>query len=315
MKRKILHSVTKALVPQFRLTYPPSKDVAILVPLSTRAELSEEEHISMRQLLHHLGDYDKFLIAPEGLELDFPGFGIKRFHRKFFGSGAAHGRLLNHPSFYREFEDYKFVFFYHLDSLAFSDQLHEWCQSDLDYVGPPWINCEDSPWVDRPRVGNGGFTLLRVQSALKVFQMRYQKEPATFWLDLFTRNAPGWSVPVLEKLVVMFPRSKVLSRLLQEWREINDPTTHNRNNDIFWSDVAAYYLPEFKVASVAEGLRFAFEVSPRTCFEMNGGRMPFGCHAWAKYDRAFWEPFLVSSRDKSIVGNWCQNGSSLEAIG
>jgi hypothetical protein len=314
MKRKILHMVTKAVVPQLSPSFPPSKDVAILVPLSREAMLTEEEQISMRQLLHHLRDYDKYLIAPDGVDLDFPGFGVKRFSRKFFGSAAAHGRLLNHHSFYKEFEGYKFVLFYHLDSLAFSDQLDEWCQTDLDYVGPPWINCPDSPWVETPRVGNGGFALLRVQSALKVFQMRYQKEPLTYWLDIFTRHAPVGVIPLLEKFHTIFPRSFVLGRFLQEWREVNDPSPHNRNNDMFWSDLATFYLPEFKVASVAEGLRFAFEVAPRTCYEMNGRKMPFGCHAWARYDREFWEPFLVGSIEKAKRKYWCQNGSSREAV-
>ncbi|MEO8614651.1 MAG: DUF5672 family protein [Luteolibacter sp.] len=295
MKRKILQSVTRALVPAIRGRIPPSKDVAILVPLSTRAELTEEEMISMRQLQHYLGSYDKFLIAPEGLEFDFEGFQIKRFAKKFFGSAAAHGKLLGYPGFYREFYDYKFIFFYHLDSLVFSNQLKEWCETELDYIGPPWINCSDSPWVETPRVGNGGFTLLRVESALKVFRSRYRQEPVAFWLDVFTRNAPRWSIGLLEKLHQGIPKSKVLKRLLTEWHEIEDPAPNNRNNDIFWSDKAVRYLPEFRVASLEDGLRFAFEVAPRTCLEMNGGKMPFGCHAWSRYDRKFWEPHLVSN--------------------
>jgi hypothetical protein len=41
------------------------------------------------------------------------------------------------------------------------------------------------------------------------------------------------------------------------------------NNDLFWADQAVKYLPEFKVASLEEGLRFALEAAPRVCFEMN----------------------------------------------
>jgi hypothetical protein len=26
---------------------------------------------------------------------------------------------------------------------------------------------------------------------------------------------------------------------------------------------------------------------------MNNHRLPFGCHAWPRYDRMFWEPYLV----------------------
>ncbi len=63
--------------------------------------------------------------------------------------------------------------------------------------------------------------------------------------------------------------------------------------DIFWSDEAVHYYPDFKIADVATGLRFAFEVSPRLCLERNQQQLPFGCHAWARYDRAFWEPYLL----------------------
>jgi hypothetical protein len=38
---------------------------------------------------------------------------------------------------------------------------------------------------------------------------------------------------------------------------------------------------------------FSFEVAPRYCFKMNRERLPFGCHAWSKYDQEFWEPFLL----------------------
>jgi hypothetical protein len=57
--------------------------------------------------------------------------------------------------------------------------------------------------------------------------------------------------------------------------------------------MAAKYYPDFNVASVEEGLRFAFEVAPKECFELNNLTLPFGCHAWPKYDRDFWKPYLL----------------------
>lgn len=299
LMRWFLKIFTHAVIGPSTRNRPVLKKVAILIPLSTRAELSEDEMIAMRQMRHHLGRYEKFLIAPEGLDVHFDGFETKYFPGRFFGSAAAHGRMLNTPEFYRCFADYEFLFFHHLDALALSDQLEDWCDTDLDYIGPPWINCPDSPWVDRPRVGNGGFTLLRVQKALEALRSRHLAQPATYWLDLFTHRATASTIAKLECLKGMFPISIVARRLLKEWYETEDPAPNNRNNDIFWSDLAPYYLPDFKVASVEEGLRFAFEVSPRLCLELNGGMMPFGCHAWARYDRAFWEPFLVPAESDS----------------
>ncbi len=297
----VMRTATRAVSGPIAPEGTPSKKVAIIVPMGTKNELSPDEEISLRQLRHYFGSYDKFLIVPDGSKLWLPDFTVMPFPRRFFGSAAAHGRMLNSPTFYQEFRDYEFIFFHHLDSLAFSDQLAEWCATDIDYIGPPWINCADSPWVDRPRVGNGGFTLLRQSAAFKVFENRYRDKPVTWWLDLFTQNATSGVISVLEKLENVFPLSLVARRLMKEWRETEDPCAHNRNNDVFWSDMAVRYNPDFKVASLEEGLRFAFETSPRTCLEMNGGKMPFGCHAWGRYDRAFWEPHLVPPAAAKVV--------------
>ena len=293
--RNVLKVLTRVLVRPFRRRRPPSKTVAILVPMSTRPDLTEVERISMRHLLHYLGSYDKYLLAPSGMKFEINGFKTQFFSRKFFGSAAAHGKLLGTRAFYKRFLDYDYIFFYHLDSLVFSDQLGAWCARGLDYIGPPWICCKETPWVDRPRVGNGGFTLLRVENALKALTNRYLNQPSSFWLDLFTMWAPRWLIRLLKKLEVKFPNSRIIACLVWEWRAVENPAALRRNNDIFWSDMAVRYLPEFKVASLEEGLRFAFEAAPRTCMEMSGGNVPFGCHAWERYDRAFWMDYLLGA--------------------
>jgi hypothetical protein len=277
--------------------------VAILIPLSTRTGFTPEERISLRHLVHFLGRYEKYLIAPRGMRIELEGFRVKHFSRKYFGSAVAHNHLLFNPLFYRSFGDYEYVFLYHLDSLAFADQLEYWCGQNFDYIGPPWMHCPDSPWVTRPRVGNGGFSLLRVRSVLTVLYNRYRMEPSTYWIDMFTRNGRHLRplIHLLEKLQPLFPKSKLVNVPLAEWRKAEDPGPNSRNNDIFWSDRAITFLPEFKVASFEDGLRFGFEVAPRTCFEMNGRKMPFGCHAWARYDRSFWEPHLLAKEDEQVV--------------
>jgi hypothetical protein len=294
-RRSLALKLTRLVFRPYRQRKPPSKMVAIVVPLSNRPGFTPDEQISLRHLQHFLGHYDKFLIAPRGMPLDVEGCHVVRFSGKYFGSAAAHGRLLYSPFFYRRFADYRYIFFYHLDSLAFSDQLMEWCATGVDYIGPPWLKCDDSPWVQRSRVGNGGFTLLKVESALKVLRERYREKTSTYWIDLFMRIAAGmpWVIALFRTLQPRFPRFKPISVPLSEWDKMQDPAPHRRNNDIFWSDDAVRYVPSFRVASLEEGLRFAFEVAPSMCLEMNGGKMPFGCHAWARYDRKFWEPHLL----------------------
>lgn len=290
-----LRFLTRLMIRPYRRRRKPSKLVAIVVPLSTRDHFLPDEIISLRHLEHHLGKYDKFLVVPDGMNIAREGFRVASFSRKYFGSVAAHNHMLYWPGFYKRFEDYDYVFFYHLDSLAFGDELENWCNRGLDFIGPPWIKCDDSPWVTTPRVGNGGFALLRVESALKVLYNRYRMHSGTYWYDMFTRNGKVVEpiVRVLRKLCRHFSSDSLLARLLSEWDKMRDPAPNSRNSDIFWADKAIQFLPEFKVASLKEGLQFGFEAAPRQCLEMNGGKMPFGCHAWARYDRTFWEPFLL----------------------
>jgi hypothetical protein len=188
--------------------------------------------------------------------------------------------------FYEAFREYKYILIYHLDSLVFSDELAIWCETDLDYIGPPWLKCEDSPWVEVPRVGNGGFSLRKVRSFLGVLSSsRYSVDPDKYWKG-FCASKPKY-IQYLN-----FPR-KYLKRMKMfngvKW----ETARWNTNEDPFWSGEAIKYYPEFKIASFKTGLRFGFEVAPRMCFELNDRKLPFGCHAWHKYDRDFWEPYLL----------------------
>ncbi|HEX9665705.1 MAG TPA: DUF5672 family protein [Thermodesulfobacteriota bacterium] len=269
--------------------HQPSRLVAVVVPLSDRKELTTEEGISFRHLMRFLGKYDKYLVVPKSLQVDNPDFGIKRFDERFFGSPAAHAKLMLSPKFYGAFTEYKYILLYHLDSLVFSDQLIDWCETDLDYIGPPWLNCPDSPWVKVPRVGNSGFSLMKIESFLKViYSPGYRVEPAKYWEDFCASN-PRY-IQYLNLPRKYLKRLKIFNGI--RW-EIFRWLKAERNSDIFWSDEAVKYYPEFKIASFETGLRFAFEVAPRLCFELNNHKLPFGCHAWYRYDRDFWGPYLL----------------------
>jgi hypothetical protein len=218
------------------------------------------------------------------------------FPRKFFGSVAAHNHLLMWPRFYRAFEDYEYVLIYHLDSLVFSSALDRWCDAGWDYIGAPWLPCDDTPWVKEPRVGNGGFTLMKLESVLHVLSARYRRKPTTYLADLLARNA-SWTWPLfalLDRTRRVFPRAPGISRIVDYWHTMQNPAIHGRNNDHFWSFEAEHYWPHFRLAPVNVALEFAFEAAPRLCFELNQRRLPFGCHAWMKFDRDFWRPHLLN---------------------
>ena len=273
---------------------PELKSVAVVVPWYNRKELTPDEEISFRHLIHFLGRYDKYAVVPKSLEVEFPGFGIKRFDDRYFGSTQANTRLMLSPKFYEAFTGYNYILVYHADALVFSDQLLEWCQMDLDYIGAPWLNYQDTPFVRVPRVGNGGLSLRKIESFLRViYSKKYSVDPAKYWQG-FCASRPKY----LQYLNLPRKYLKYLRTFNNARREMArwHLRSSRQNEDYFWSDEAIKYYPEFKIASVETGLRFAFEVAPRFCFESNNHQLPFGCHAWARYDREFWEPYLLKDR-------------------
>ena len=279
------------------------KRAAVVVPMSNRADLYPDEEISLRHLVFYLGQYDKYLIVPEALDIAIPGFRYARFGPEFFGSAAANTRLMLSTAFYERFQAYEYILVYHPDALVFSDQLEEWCDAGYDYIGPPWFPDDDMPWVTEPGVGNGGFCLRKVESCLKVLNSsRYTIDPDEYW----QRRKPG----SLAAQFINYPR-KYLKRLHYFNNVQREIAQFRQNEDLFWSWRATHYYPDFQIAPVDVAMRFAFESAPRLCHQKIGGKLPFGCHAWPKYDRAFWEPYLLQPNGKKAPSESRRNAEVL----
>jgi hypothetical protein len=118
-------------------------------------------------------------------------------------------------------------------------------------------------------------------------------DPDDYWAD-FCRENPWYRryLGLPRRFLMRVRRFNDFKREIARWHLRTDGTG---NEDYFWADEAARCDPSFKVAPFEVGLRFAFEVAPRKCFELNHRRMPFGCHAWQRYDPAFWEPHLLKA--------------------
>lgn len=263
-----------------------SKIVAIIVPLSTRTELTEDEKISLRHLEHFLGEYDKYLVMSQSLRFDYPGFRIKRFSDRFFGTPEAYSKLMLSRKLYESFSEYKYILVYHTDALVFSNQLLEWCQTDLDYIGAPWLKCRERPEMGFSEVGNGGFSLRKVSSFLKVLDSReYAIDPRDHWEKYYARKP---------KIVQYLNLPRKYLKHLRIFNGVKwEVRRTKRNEDRFWATRAKRFYADFTIAPVELALRFAFERAPRFCFERNNCTLPFGCHAWNRYDREFWEPYLL----------------------
>ena len=69
-------------------------------------------------------------------------------------------------------------------------------------------------------------------------------------------------------------------------------TKLNLQEDIYWMKFVAPKIPWFKTPTPEEALDFAMEYNPRKCFFLNNDKIPFGIHAWYKYDLEFWRPYI-----------------------
>lgn len=62
-----------------------------------------------------------------------------------------------------------------------------------------------------------------------------------------------------------------------------------KNEDLYFASILD---KEFKQAPKEIALQFAFERQVKTCYQNNHYELPFGCHAWERYDFEFWKPHL-----------------------
>ncbi|MEW6718184.1 MAG: DUF5672 family protein [Chloroflexota bacterium] len=263
---------------------PKRKTVAVIL-LTHYPELTPDQEISIRHLQRFLDRYDKFLVMPQSLEFDLPGFEVRRFPDWHFCSIKDYDQFMLSPEFYETFLEYEYILTYQPDCLVFSDQLEGWCNLGYDYIGAPLFRDKANPTKGFSRVGNGGLSLRRVESFLKVLNSPHIPS----WKDVLTTSLPDlYKFPLpyrwLKKLRVFRAARRGVGWYTQQY---------SLNEDLFWSDRAKLFYPKFKIAPIDAALRFAFEGHPRYCYEQNNRQLPFGAHAWARWDRAFWEPFLL----------------------
>ena len=65
------------------------------------------------------------------------------------------------------------------------------------------------------------------------------------------------------------------------------------NEDDFWSGVLDNSNYAMSKPNPSEALRFSFERFPKELFALNGDSLPFGCHAWKKYQyEEFWKEYI-----------------------
>jgi hypothetical protein len=262
------------------------EEVCIAVPLY-KQKLNPFEEVSYRRIFNIFQRYPIYGFMPRGFQWEPPSGtpAIRRIELdpRHFLNGETYSELLCNGGFYDAFAQYRYVLVHQLDCYVFRDELSEWCGKGYDYIGAPIFEgfFPEDPSKVASFVGNGGFSLRRVEAFQRVLRSRRTYRPQRpFWR--------GWSLKEPAKLV---------KRLLMAMGICNGvrSCTREHGEDIFWSRYARLFWPEFKVAPVREGYRFSWDYAPRYCHARNEGQLPFGCHSWERYDLEFFRQFIPIS--------------------
>ncbi|MBN3039529.1 MAG: hypothetical protein JW867_00200 [Candidatus Omnitrophica bacterium] len=266
-----------------------SKYLVAVVVFFYRDHLLEHEEISLRHLDYYLSSYDRYIIKPPGLNVSRPGYMVKTFPERYFRSRRANGRLLLKNEFYSAFSSYQYVLNHELDSIVFSDKLRYWVEKGYDYIGAPWLGDVidhqagyNFPYGGVDAVGNGGFSLRKISTFMKVIETARQPIPkitGEFVRALICPRQKRYHPDFFKNLQVTWSRTASHRTLM--------------NEDNYWGFEAKKIFPDFNLPSLEEALKFSFEGDPHRCFERNNHELPFGSHAWHVCNADFWQPYLL----------------------
>lgn len=267
--------------------------VCIVVPIY-KTSPSSSELASFRQVLKVLAKYDLFIYTYEGLDLSIyyseaeklnKSINVEYFNRDFFSSIKGYNRLCLTIDFYKRVSSFKYMLIYQLDAWVFRDELEFWCNRGYDYVGAPFFtnfgSHEDGNklWA----VGNGGFSLRRISYVMGILSYKFP-------INLKVELNKGFNEFIKSCLKIIGFHNTM------QWYIKH--VSNNINEDYFISiylgaisNKRKRFLPH--LPSPFDAAAFSFEQSPSYLYKLIGEKLPFGCHAFEKYEYlTFWRNFI-----------------------
>jgi len=268
--------------------------IVIVIPVYKNPDT--DEMVSLRRCCQVLSRYEMALVCPESFDTTvFQGlwkeYGLQlhedRFSTSYFANIAGYNRLMLSREFYARYADYDYMLIYQPDAYVFEDKLEEWCAKGYGYVGAPLLGeYNQTQYVESMPLhsGNGGFSLRKVSAFIDYFDgsrnvfnsaqilrhIGFKNKPYTRWL-VWLLMMCGWH-----------NKPQVVAR------------RYNWNEDCFWSGVLTNSQYPMKQPQPEDALMFAFERFPKEMYEKTGHQLPFGCHAWRKYEyEEFWKGRIV----------------------
>lgn len=261
----------------------------VVIPVY-KTQPDADERLSLKQCVDVLGGHDMCLVCPLGLDTSaysamMPAHvRIQRFDVRFFQGIEGYNELLKSHAFYASFRAYEYMLIYQLDAWVFQDRLDYWCREGYDYIGAPWfrdwMSHEDG--CEMMYVGNGGFSLRKVKTFLR---LTHPKTRVKGFDEVLALHKGGF-----RELMACFRDYFSEANSLKTFME-----AHRKSwEDVFFCHVLRATRLQLRTPSCRRAALFAIETSPKYLFEeVNEGLLPFGCHAWRRYQYdTFWKHII-----------------------
>jgi hypothetical protein len=273
------------------------KKPGIIIPIY-QENPNELEMASLKQCIEILGFYDLIFVTSSSLntqkytdllsKLGQPAK-FEYFKNYFFEHIKGYNQLLISKQFYKRFKPYEYILIYQLDAWVFKDELKFWCNQGYDYVGAPWYEGytfakENSKFIG---VGNGGFSLRKITTHLKVLNsFSYIHNPKNLAKEIIKKS--GFKPRTIIEILLNFTFRNNTFFLFNTFKE---------NEDYFWCFFVKKNYQWFNIPEENVAAKFATEKKAAIHYEKNKGNLPFGCHAWLKYETEFWKKHIKLSDD------------------
>lgn len=251
-----------------------TKNVVIIIPVFKKA-LSRTEILSLENCISVLGEFPIALVAPYDLNIEYyieifagRAFTVERFENLFFTNIGGYNKLMLNPKFYKRFLPYRFLLIHQLDAFIFKNELDYWCSLNYDYIGaptPPHFNKSNEIQF---LAGYSRFlTILNrvFGSELRVSNvgnggLSLRKTKSCYWLLFFLKSR------------------------IQKWG--------SNNEDGFFKYWGNILNPLFRLPPDSLAYRFSIETEPSKNLGRLNGALPFGCHAFERYEPKKWKTFI-----------------------
>lgn len=279
------------------------KSCIVVIPIY-KDVITREERASIRQTYRILGHHDIVFVTharcrletyQEIVEAEHGTLRAEFFDKGYFDSTEHYSNLCFSEEFYLRFKEYEYMLICQTDAWVFRDELDYWCGLGYDYIGAPIYFPYNKKRFTNIffGVGNGGFCLRKISHCLRIVRhdknkvlLKPQALARMYWYyflynEAFTSN--------------IFRRIGLAGKLVAKCLGLGNTAGYfirnHINEDMLFGTWAtqSWGLESCSIPDELTAARFAMELNAPLLYKRLNGQLPFGCHAFEKWDyKEFW---------------------------